>query len=202
MYMANYTPNYQLHQWEPQDPFLRTDFNQDLQKIDNAITALREDFEQQLEAIKVQNPFEILLEITTGSEKKQIDLDVSKIDFSLYHKVELLIDIPNIKAGYGVRVNNISESTYLRVSTTGWGSGGKDYTDRLAVVQGCNYGIILFYPPVSGGYVGCVNFTCNGNSWNCFQVSSTCTWNQLKTINLFDNTFPVGSRIKVLAIKK
>ena len=50
--MANYTPNYQLHQWEPEDPFLRTDFNQDLQKIDNAITALREDFEQQLEAIK------------------------------------------------------------------------------------------------------------------------------------------------------
>ena len=35
--MANYTPNYQLHQWDPQDPFLRTDFNQDLQKIDSGI---------------------------------------------------------------------------------------------------------------------------------------------------------------------
>ena len=35
--MANYTPNYQLHQWEPQDPFLRTDFNQDLFKIDTAL---------------------------------------------------------------------------------------------------------------------------------------------------------------------
>ena len=38
--MANYTPNYQLHQWEPQDPFLRTDFNQDLQKIDSALDTL------------------------------------------------------------------------------------------------------------------------------------------------------------------
>lgn len=38
--MANYTPNYQLHQWEPQDPFLRTDFNQDLQKIDTALDTL------------------------------------------------------------------------------------------------------------------------------------------------------------------
>lgn len=38
--MANYTQNYQLHQWEPQDPFLRTDFNQDLQKIDTALDTL------------------------------------------------------------------------------------------------------------------------------------------------------------------
>ncbi|WP_209342319.1 hypothetical protein [Flavonifractor sp. AGMB03687] len=38
--MANYTPNYQLHQWEPEDPFLRTDFNQDLSKIDTALDSL------------------------------------------------------------------------------------------------------------------------------------------------------------------
>ena len=38
--MANYTPNYQLHQWEPEDPFLRTDFNQDLSKIDTALGSL------------------------------------------------------------------------------------------------------------------------------------------------------------------
>ena len=38
--MANYTPNYGLHQWEPGDNFLRTDFNQDFAKIDTAIKAL------------------------------------------------------------------------------------------------------------------------------------------------------------------
>ena len=27
--MASYTANYQLHQWEPADFFLRTDFNAD-----------------------------------------------------------------------------------------------------------------------------------------------------------------------------
>ena len=37
--MANYTPNYRLHQWEPEDPFLRTDFNEDLAKIDQALQA-------------------------------------------------------------------------------------------------------------------------------------------------------------------
>lgn len=38
--MANYTPNYQLHQWEPEDKFLRTDFNQDLSRIDTALDGL------------------------------------------------------------------------------------------------------------------------------------------------------------------
>ena len=35
--MANYTPNYGLHQWEPGDNFLRTDFNEDFAKLDAAI---------------------------------------------------------------------------------------------------------------------------------------------------------------------
>ena len=35
--MAQYTPNYGLHQWEPGDNFLRTDFNQDFAKIDAAV---------------------------------------------------------------------------------------------------------------------------------------------------------------------
>lgn len=37
--MAQYTPNYGLHQWEPGDNFLRTDFNQDFVKIDTALQA-------------------------------------------------------------------------------------------------------------------------------------------------------------------
>lgn len=35
--MASYTPNYQLHQWEGSDSFLRTDFNEDFKKIDTAL---------------------------------------------------------------------------------------------------------------------------------------------------------------------
>lgn len=38
--MANYTQNYKLHQWEPNDDFLRTDFNEDLLKIDTALAAM------------------------------------------------------------------------------------------------------------------------------------------------------------------
>ena len=35
--MASYTTNYQLHQWEPADFFLRTDFNADFAKLDAAL---------------------------------------------------------------------------------------------------------------------------------------------------------------------
>lgn len=35
--MASYTEHYGLHQWAPEDDFLRTDFNTDFQKIDTAI---------------------------------------------------------------------------------------------------------------------------------------------------------------------
>ena len=35
--MATFTSNYGLHQWAPEDNFLRTDFNEDLKKIDEAL---------------------------------------------------------------------------------------------------------------------------------------------------------------------
>ena len=35
--MSRFTTNYQLHQWDPEDNFLRTDFNTDLSKIDTAL---------------------------------------------------------------------------------------------------------------------------------------------------------------------
>ena len=37
--MAKYTEHYRLHQWEPEDSFLRMDFNEDFAKIDSAIAA-------------------------------------------------------------------------------------------------------------------------------------------------------------------
>ena len=39
--MANYTEHYQLHQWEPSDSFLRTDFNQDFARIDTGMRAAK-----------------------------------------------------------------------------------------------------------------------------------------------------------------
>ena len=40
--MATYTPNYGLHQWVPEDDFLRSDFNEDLSKLDSTIKAVED----------------------------------------------------------------------------------------------------------------------------------------------------------------
>ena len=46
--MAQYTSNIGLHQWEPGDDFLRTDFNQDFAKIDTAVKGLESAVEGKL----------------------------------------------------------------------------------------------------------------------------------------------------------
>lgn len=40
--MATYTEHYGLHQWVPEDNFLRSDFNVDLEKIDTALDKISE----------------------------------------------------------------------------------------------------------------------------------------------------------------
>lgn len=62
--MAQYTPNYGLHQWEPQDNFLRTDFNQDFAKIDTAIKGV----ETAAEAKKADKS--ALVQVKTLAESK------------------------------------------------------------------------------------------------------------------------------------
>lgn len=49
--MATYTPNYNLHQWEPGDDFLRSDFNEDFSKIDTAIRASVDKSDQQAQQL-------------------------------------------------------------------------------------------------------------------------------------------------------
>ena len=51
--MATYTANYQLHQWVPEDNFLRTDFNQDFARIDAGIRAAKAQAEE-LESSKCE----------------------------------------------------------------------------------------------------------------------------------------------------
>ena len=60
--MANYTEHYQLHQWEPSDSFLRTDFNQDFARIDTGMRAAKAQAER-LEREKA--------EISTGLYRRQ-----------------------------------------------------------------------------------------------------------------------------------
>ena len=50
-FLATYTTNYQLHQWEASDDFLRTDFNEDFAKIDAVIRSAVETAQAKPEVI-------------------------------------------------------------------------------------------------------------------------------------------------------
>ena len=54
--MATFTSNYQLHQWVPEDDFLRTDFNTDFQKIDAALAGLEAGKAAQSSLAAAQSP--------------------------------------------------------------------------------------------------------------------------------------------------
>ena len=62
---SNYTTNYQLNQWEAGDQVLRTEFNQDNQKIDAAIKGVDQ---------KVTN-----LSSSTSSQRSQLTSAVAKL---------------------------------------------------------------------------------------------------------------------------
>ena len=59
--MANYTEHHHLHQWGPEDPFLRTDFNEDFARIDGALGRLAQvhaDLNYHLYNLLLQNDYE------------------------------------------------------------------------------------------------------------------------------------------------
>ena len=67
---TNYTTNYQLNQWEPTDPVIRTDFNADNAKIEAALAQLQSE----------KASMETLLVVATevGNVKKRLDALESK----------------------------------------------------------------------------------------------------------------------------
>ena len=66
MRMTNYTAHYQLHQWELEDSFLRTDFNEDFAKIDGALGGKAEQSAEDTLAEQVAGKSELVTGSYTG----------------------------------------------------------------------------------------------------------------------------------------
>ena len=98
------TANYQLSQWDAEDRILREDFNDDNQKIDETMAAL-----------KAGNYFEKLADVTTTQSCQQLDVDLSGVDFTQYDR---LIIHPMIKTDTVhsaiLRLNGRSDTIYSR----------------------------------------------------------------------------------------
>ena len=93
---TNHTTNYQLNQWEATDQVLRTEFNQDNQKIDGALKANADAIAAEtaartaaVEALENQSRFTKLNEVNITANTSRVEIDLSGVDWSQWDKVHL-----------------------------------------------------------------------------------------------------------------
>ena len=103
----NQTTNYNLNQWQRHDRVLMDDFNADNAKIDAAlakhdaaITAEASARQTAVAAAEGKISWVKLLDMTTSANAAQVDIDVSKLDLTKYHKMELHLRLP-VTSGKG-----------------------------------------------------------------------------------------------------
>ena len=102
------TTNYQLNQWVKSDRIQMEDFNSDNAKIDAALKAL----EDAQTVVK-------LLDMTTTEVLSEVTLDLSGIDLTRYHKLDIWL-MPNL-SGIGGRTARLCSAAagYSAASPSG-----------------------------------------------------------------------------------
>ena len=103
------TVNYQLNQWVKSDRIQMEDFNSDNAKIDAALKAL----EDAQTVVK-------LLDMTTTEVLSEVTLDLSGIDLTRYHKLDIWL-MPNL-SGTGGRTARLyaNGDKYLCTASAGY----------------------------------------------------------------------------------
>lgn len=201
--MATFTQNYQLHQWDPQDPFLRTDFNQDLQKIDSALADIQNKMDETAETLENQCAMVKVTEINLNSITDRIDIDLSPIDWDQCARLIIFPDIhSDNNSSYYVRLDNIADEVYsgpYLTSPHNWNymgffpSNGELQKLELGCTQN-NFFLISYNFAASGGQYIPQAITL---SRSYLSGSTPSTLNFTKT----DGSFSAGTRIRILGIK-
>ena len=121
--MATYTSNYQLHQWVPEDDFLRTDFNSDFQKIDAALAGLQDGVDLKCRAVKGSyngNGGTLRTVATSGGTPKALFLSTGSSIFTVINDGKTINKVTIINNGFRVDAGsgdpNQSGKTYHYVA--------------------------------------------------------------------------------------
>ena len=207
---SKHTPNYNLSQWEAEDKVLRTDFNADNARIDAAIKAVDQKAERKADQTALEEacaawPYVRVAEYTSRSAASRLNVDVSAVDFTRYHKIELFFEMPGAGVPVTLHVNGAGCDgslyySYRYVGASGSGSGSS--LPYLADLGSGGFGMVLFFQPCAGRSVTCVNFKM-GDPYHSYMISGGATWDKVKTFNfLGSTTLPVGTKITIFGLKK
>ena len=197
------TNNLKLNVWEKTDPIHAKDFNDNFQTIDQ------------------QMAYVAICSMVTSESSKEISLDVSKIDFTEYLKLDLIFDHPGMVNGstsdtalHSLKLNHSTGNAYITQSPTSWNSNYINQPDSSVMIRWRSVskqpaGIVIHFGAIApGGNVLCSlqSLSCNGKYYTIesqIGCAPNITWEQLQSIQLISEIeIPAGSHVFLCGIRK
>lgn len=158
------TENYALNQWDPEDRILRTNFNADNAKIDEAIAAVRD-----------ACPMAKLVDKIISSDTAQVDLDLSAFDLTKYYELFFYFTSGTVTVGDAAR------QVYVRCNGLSSGYCGSDKYEWNYLMT-----FPLFGTDMPGAFRGQILL----GSGALLGIQNSCSWtdsSDLRYTSLGDN---------------
>ena len=198
---SNQTEHYQLPLWQPQDDFLRTEFNESHQLLDTALYRQAET----LAALRTHVP---LMDTVSGEQASQISASLEEIDLAEWHELEVHFWLPSHSGSHYLRINSSSEKVYYNTS---FGSSSNQQTanDTAGSITwaGSDFlEVTVLFPVYTLGTSVMLRHEFlalpDDYRWHSCGYSkvSGVAWSQLETVDLV-GTIPSGSRVQVWGVK-
>ncbi len=188
------TPNIKLHQWQPDNDFLREEFNQDFSKIDTAVGALQ-----------AALPRVLLKQHTTTVAAAQVDVSLADINFADYWRLELYFTGNYTQAISGfLRFNGKSTAGDYRYRS--FNSTNDSELNYLAWVEvGSNstyFSLECASRAVSGHYLTAGESHSRASGY--MPISKGVTLANLTSMNLVGSgmALPAGTQIAIYGVRK
>lgn len=198
------TDNLHLNIWSPQDAVDVEQINSNFQALDKAHASLTQEQE------KTEDRFpKMLLDVTSESQARQVDLDLSKINLTDYDWIDLKMDLQGEGMGGGtmcMRVNSDATYSYSVEEQSGHGTSFDIF--HLCASDETNIQNVRFYcgtAAVFTGFVTCVvGRDVNTYTTRC-SIAIEIPTSEVQSLNLFaqDEGFhiPAGSRFRIWGVK-
>lgn len=192
--MAN-TPHIGLHQWQPNDNFLREEFNGDFAKIDTAIKNL-----------DAAMPRVLLKKHTTTVSAQQVDVSLAGIRFEDYWSLDIYLSSPGASnLGTVVRFNGrAAAGDYLHKSSAESSSSELPYFLWVQLGPACAYLTLD-----CGGLSVCGKYRVVGESNHIFSAymprNRGISFSNLDLMSILPSSggsLPAGTEITIHGVRK
>lgn len=170
------TENYALNQWDPEDRILRTDFNADNAKIDEAIAAVRD-----------ACPVVKLLDKVVLSDTAQVDLDLSAFDLTKYYELFFYFTSETGTVG------NAARQVYVQCNGINSGYRGSDGHEWGSLMV-----FSLFGTDITGAFRGQILL----GSGALLGIQNQCRWQDTSPNYAYVSDFSCTLRLSPASLRK